>query len=464
MRAILFTLFGCSIAVSAFSQQLEVRNILINGLKVTKYNTVIRELSFQKGDTIYLEDLAKIFKKNKSNLQNQWLFNFVEFIPIIEEDKIDVFINVTERWYVWPYPVFEIAERNFNVFWDSLKQSNYKDFSKLNYGVFLNWHNFRGRNELLKIKFRKGYKEHYLFEYNIPYINKRKTWGIALKTELFRMQQFYYNTINHQLIYTQENTNLLKDKKLSFSIQYKPKINIVHKIELEATKMEINQITDNADFLYNNDEIFKFIRLEYLFTQEKRDYKSFPLDGSMNQVCIEYYHGLENKYKNINLILKTENHNKFDTKWSIGNSIKVKSSLRQDVPYVLNSGFGFEDYLRGYEYYVIDGTHFVMSKTAIKHILLSKKTITLPAIPWEEFNKTHVSIYFSIFADMGYVYSSKSKNNSLNNEFLMSQGASIDMVTYYDKILRFEVSRNHLNEIGFFIHFSSPFGENLKSK
>ena len=39
----------------------------------------------------------------------------------------------------------------------------------------------------------------------------------------------------------------------------------------------------------------------------------------------------------------------------------------------------------------------------------------------------------------------------------MSQGFSIDIVSYYDKLMRLEFSRNHLGETGFFIHFSNPF-------
>ena len=50
-----------------------------------------------------------------------------------------------------------------------------------------------------------------------------------------------------------------------------------------------------------------------------------------------------------------------------------------------------------------------------------------------------------------------SEMNSLNNTFLRSQGMSLDIVTYYDKLIRLEYSRNHLKEWGLFIHFSNPF-------
>jgi outer membrane protein assembly factor BamA len=76
----------------------------------------------------------------------------------------------------------------------------------------------------------------------------------------------------------------------------------------------------------------------------------------------------------------------------------------------------------------------------------------------EQFKKTHYSIYFSIFADMGTVVDNQYPDeNQLNNIFLMSQGVSLDFVTYYDKLIRLEYSRNHLNQWGLFIHFSNPF-------
>ena len=127
------------LSTALYAQELHIRNIQINGLKTTKETTVLRELSFFVGDKVTIQELHSLLEENKSNLLNQWLFNFVDFTPIIKENEVDILLKVTERWYVWPYPIFEISERNFNVFWDSLRQSNFQDFSRLNYGLFLNW-------------------------------------------------------------------------------------------------------------------------------------------------------------------------------------------------------------------------------------------------------------------------------------------------------------------------------------
>ena len=171
MRLIL-TFLIVIITLTSYSQKIfRVNSIEIEGNKLTKRETILRELSFQIGDNLTLDEFNEKLKQSKLNIGSQWLFNFVDIIPKYNQYEIDVNIEVVERWYVWPYPILEISERNFNVFWDSLKNSNYTDFSRLNYGVFLNWYNFRARNELLKLKIRKGYKEHYLFEYDIPYVN-----------------------------------------------------------------------------------------------------------------------------------------------------------------------------------------------------------------------------------------------------------------------------------------------------
>ncbi|MDA7768457.1 hypothetical protein N8904_01955, partial [Flavobacteriales bacterium] len=194
MRLSLLVLF-LTISTLLNAQELfRINSIEIEGNKTTKKSTILRELSFQIGDTLTQESFSEKLIQSELNISSQWLFNFIDFVPTYINNNIDVVIKVVERWYVWPYPILEISERNFNVFYDSLKASNFTDFSRLNYGVFLNWYNFRGRNELLKIKFRKGYKEHYLFEYDIPYFNANKTIGTILNFELFRMEQFHYKT------------------------------------------------------------------------------------------------------------------------------------------------------------------------------------------------------------------------------------------------------------------------------
>lgn len=449
---------SCSMLVHA-QEMLLVNRIDIEGLKVSKEESVLRELSFAVGDSIPATELDDILEENINHLQNQWLFNFIEFKEKKEGHLLNLTLEVVERWYVWPYPILEISERNFNVFWDSLQSSHFQDFSRLNYGVFLNWYNFRGRNELLKIKYRKGYREHYMLEYDIPYLNKKKSWGSILKVEQFRMSKFHYQTQNNQLLYTSED--LFKDNKVSFTLQHKPAQQEVHKIGVEWNQLSIGSQTLalNPHFFPHSSTNFNFLKTEYFFTQERRNYKHYPTKGSYQEVQLGYYHGLATDYQNLSLRLKREQHWSIDQRWSTGTSLLLQANTKKDIPYALYESLGFDDYVRGYEYYVVDGSRFFVHKAALRYLALPKTNIKLPLIPWEQFNKTHLSVYFSIFADMGYAASQSAEAvlNPLNNSLLSSQGVSMDIITYYDKLIRLEYSRNHLGETGFFIHFSNPF-------
>lgn len=437
-----------------------INSITLEGNKTTKTSTVLRELSFQVGDSLTQESFSEKLLQSELNITSQWLFNFIDFIPTYNQNNIDVVIKVVERWYVWPYPILEISERNFNVFWDSLKASNFTDFSRLNYGVFLNWYNFRGRNELLKIKFRKGYKEHYLFEYDIPYFNSAKTLGTILNFELFRMEQFHYNTIDNKLLYTTLENDYLKDWNASISLQYKKGLNTVHKFNIQHSLIQAPQevLNLNNTFLPEGKERFQYSKFEYHYENEKRNSVTYPIKGSFNEVLVGYFNGSNTDFTNLSVTAKTENHFTLKPRLYFGNSIKFKFQSNTELPYVLNESLGFEDYLRGYEYYVLDGEHFAMAKTALKYEIIPKTILQIPYFKMEQFKKAFYSVYFSIFADIGGVINKNySSENNLNNSLLSSQGVSLDIVTYYDKLIRLEYSRNHLNEWGLYIHFSNPF-------
>ena len=437
-----------------------ISEISINGNKKTKEHTILRELYFAVGDSLNAKELVEKIEQSKKNIETQWLFNFIDFDFKIQEQKIAINIDVVERWYIWPYPILEISERNFNVFYDSLKASNYSDFSKLNYGIFLNIYNFRGRNELLQIKYRKGHKEHYLFDYYIPYLNQSKAIGLNIVVEQFRMKTFHFNTVNNQLEYFTSNEAQFKDFKKSITLQYKPKLIFTHKLSFENSVYTIpdDPSLKEMNFIESSSNKFIVNKVQYLLENEKRNSISYPTEGGYNMLQFDFYKGIDNDFQNISLIAKNENHFRAGNRFFYGYSLKGKVNLNNSLPYVLNESLGFEDYLRGYEYFVIDGGKYIFSKTAFKYSLIPKKLFQIPFFDLDQFKKSYYSVYLSIFADMGIVYDKYTDpSNKLNNNFLFSQGVSLDFVTYYDKLFRLELSKNHLNEWGIFLHFSNPF-------
>lgn len=459
MKKFSFTLIFVLSSILLFSQEeITILNIDIIGNNKTKKEIILREITFKKEVAYTKESLDNKIKESTENLNNLKLFNFVE----IKQNESNIYIEVTEKWYFWPYPVFEVSERNFNTWWNEFKASNYSDFSRINYGVFLNWENFRGRNELLQFKIRKGFKEHYLLSYKIPYFNKQKTIGINTNLQLFRRKKTHYKTVDNQLLYFEDKDNFTaKDYEVNIEFLYRKNIHYKHAIKLHYFSSVIADsiIAFNPNYLGNKLNSGSFYKSTYSFTDEHRDYIIYPLHGHQFSTEISKYFSGESPINHFELDARAEKHFEPLNRLFLGSSFAVKLASEGYQPYYQEEGFGFNDYVRGYEYYVIDGQQFWLSKTALKYAIVEKTNFNIPYVKMQQFKKSHYSVYLGFFSDMGYIQDTQNEySNPMQSKLLWGKGISLDYVTYYDKLLRIEYSINHLGEKGVFLHFSNPFG------
>ena len=127
--------------------------------------------------------------------------------------QFTVYIILSERWYIFPLPIFEIVDRNFNEWWRS------KDYSKINYGGILTWNNFRGRNETIGMTLRFGYTQRLSFFYNIPFITKQQKSGLSFAFALSRNHETAYENFHNDLVYFKDESNFSR-REVSGSVQY----------------------------------------------------------------------------------------------------------------------------------------------------------------------------------------------------------------------------------------------------
>ena len=169
------------------SDSYRICKIALSGNKKTHPKIIFRELPFKVGDTLKSENITEQLKIAKENILNTSLFNFADIDTFeTRNDSIKISIKLVERWYLWPIPIFEQASRNFNSwFYD-------RDFDKINYGLFLAQQNFRGRNELLRIVFRRGFREQYGFAYSIPGIGEKQKLGVEVKFLYYKQRNLHF--------------------------------------------------------------------------------------------------------------------------------------------------------------------------------------------------------------------------------------------------------------------------------
>lgn len=436
-----------------------IYEIIIIGNKITKKHIVIRELTFQEGDSLNSTELHKNLYQSKKNLLNTSLFNFVEFDWAIDPfNRISIFINLTERWYLFPAPIFEIDDINFNTWWKT------KDFDRINYGLYLSLDNFRGRKEELKLTFQLGYTEEINFYYEIPYINKQKKSGLGFSFSYHRQHEISYLTRNNQrLFYNNEEKHSQKRIGYGLNYFYRNKIFDRHSLGLNYYAFSVlDTVAEiNPEYLGNGKSNSKFLSLNYNFVHDERDSKNYPLKGNYFTFNIRKY-GFGILNQDLDLWNFSSTYKKF---WQLGEHFylagKVMGVLaaNNNQPYLLQNGLGYSEgsALRSYEYYVVDGQNIGVGKVQLRYQLVRPASAKLPTIPFEKFNRFHYAFYIGIFSDWGYVDDNTGfPQNSLANQMLYGHGIGLDFVTYYDLVLRTEYAINKFGESGVFLHFVAP--------
>jgi hypothetical protein len=67
-------------------------------------------------------------------------------------------------------------------------------------------------------------------------------------------------------------------------------------------------------------------------------------------------------------------------------------------------------------------------------------------------------LFFTLNFDAGYVNEMfYSTNNDFTNRWLYGGGPGIDLILYNNFLFQFEISANHLGEVGVFLHNSVSF-------
>jgi hypothetical protein len=151
---------------------------------------------------------------------------------------------------------------------------------------------------------------------------------------------------------------------------------------------------------------------------------------------------------------------RFGERWSIGSSVRGKVSLCDSLPYYNQVALGYDDYVRGYEYYVIDGKHFALGKVNVLWALLKPRDYVWKSMRSDNFRNLYLAVYLNPFVDFGYVWDDRYQSNGSNflaNDMQVSAGIGLNVVTIYDQIMRIEYAVNNKDYSGFYLHFAQPF-------
>lgn len=439
--------------------KLFVRSIIIEGNRKTKQYIIEREMHIHEGDSLVTSRLRNELDIARQNVYNTTLFVDVKIEPILlDANNIDIQVTVKEKWYIYPLPQFQLADRSFNE-WVSKYNAS---LSRVNYGIKFEHYNLTGRQDELKFFLITGYTRNISASYSAPYSNPKLTKGFTLGAGYSQSREMPYITNYNNNFNFYSNGNFVKTewyfngsyilrkfikKKETFSISYSH-ISVTDSIiskdfnpgyfNSNVTEQRVVDLTYKLEYTDVNNKLYPLTGFSGSFSFQKR---GLPLTGGANMFSAE---GELNNYVALG------------NKWYLSSQLMAKIKLPFNQPFINQRALGTpEVYLRGLEYYIIDGVAYGLAKFNLRREILN---FTIPFIKQSKiYNKIPFKVYAKAFTDYGYVYSHQQPVARLNNTFLYSGGIGLDILTLYDLQLRFEYSINQLRENNLVLHNKAGF-------
>ena len=422
--------------------------VTIKGLVRTKEKTIFREINFEPGRKLLSSD--SLIERWELRISSLSLFNEV----VCKQVHDTLYISVVEEFYYWVYPSGGFADRNFYN-WAKTKQ-----LSRLYFGGDFAFFNLFGLNHTLMLTLVGGYNQVYGLSYELPSSKYSNGWGGKFKSSYSQSHEIWLSTENNRIKlfdlepdYAQRITNV--------DVSAFRKINYQNSLEL-GYSLNYHEISKQASFVNTSFFVFGNKQLSqtgYLnVTHDSRNQRHYPTKG--NEMKLNF--SLTNQgYEKFNWVeavsFRWRNFLNIDNHHHVATLFYLQYKFG-DLTYLNSRQLGYnQDYVRGFESYVVDGRGSLMAKIAFRKALFLGKVDLKKIGITENYNKMPLSIWLSLYSDLGKIIEPNAfytgGNNVLNYQMLRCVGFGIDMLAYYDILTRFDVSKNNIGGWVFNISF-----------
>jgi len=411
--------------VDSTSNRVEwVKSIVIEGNEKTKDFVILREMSTKIGDRLNPDALLE----DQSRIYSLRLFNKVVVSSETEGDSATVFVDVSERWYWFPYPIVGFR---------------YRDFSKLYYGAGFTHQNFRGRNEKLYVSFAVGYDRWLSLYYQNPKLTDDDDIFLGFGGSYGRLPNLSVQSSAYEQYYYDTNVSLGKRYGLYQTI-------------IATVGYDIQQVSDPSvgrTLSSSGRDAYGYFAFNYSY--DSRDIAEYSTKGS--------YIGLGfNKSgfgeSQVNLITYAYDVRQFvplNDDWSIGVRSFGNFTGGGLIPIYRHVYYGYSERLRGYFRDIQEGEDIMGGNLELRFAILKPRYLTLPFIPVPEFSVLRYGLYAGIFADGGKVWY---RNQPFpGTDWRSGYGAGLHFLLPYSLVVRTEYALNNMGRGEFFVDLDASF-------
>lgn len=398
-----------------------VKDIFVVGNKLTKPKVILREMQIKEGQ-IFNDSLLQ---RSKERLENLWLFNRVEMLPFSNSDSVSIIVSVTERWYLFPYPIFYIVDRDWN---------------KITYGFGFAHLNFRGWNEKLQASIHFGSRPGVKFFYENPWVGDQWHLYTRLYFRTFRMENYKYGFPEY---HTLGVVHLGKywNRDISTILMF--------------SRDQIRVDKENVQYMDSGKQRDVNYGIRLINTFDYRDLYAYPTKGWLLRLGI---------YK-MGLFLPGIDYTQY--LFDFRKYFSIKKLIVASRLYTLQSYgnapvydqvfLGFEERIRGHFNETYNGKYAMVAGLALRYPIIPLRYFSYESKMLPEFltKDLKFGLNAGIFLESGQVWNHH-KNFSLRNQ-ITGYGFGLHFLLPYVEVLRFDYAFNEHGRGEFIVEALMPF-------
>lgn len=405
-----------------------VDSIIVSGNKTTDTNVILREMRHRVGEQLRPE----LLQYDRDRIYSLGLFNRVEIYHLINENRATIFVDVHERWYVFPVPIFGMIDR---------------DWSKLYYGLGVMHNNFRGRNEKLWAGFALGYDPWLSALYNNP--------SVFGKDALFFETQFVFtNTENRSILYGNE-TGSFKERWYLFNLTTGVRLSLVTTVTATLGFRSIKISEHIPGHTKTPDGSDDFMVGSLVLKYDSRDVIEYPMNGSFLHASISKSGFGESNVDHFRTVLDVRRYIPLSRRLSLAGRVYTSVAGGTRLPHYSHMFLGYEEKIRGHYAELFEGENVFLSSLEARYRLLGPKYYEWQNAIAPEFSILRYGVNLALFGDLGTTWYRDERIGDVKP--VKGFGGGMHLLLPYSVVLRLEYAFNESLDgefiVGLFVMF-----------
>ncbi len=386
-----------------------VGKIMVTGNVHTKEFVITREMLLRPGSKI----THRALEYDENRISSLGLFNRVQLrvLPFADSFAI-VAVDVNERWYVFPFPIFGIKDR---------------DWEKVYYGFGVLHDNFRGRNEKVYTTFVFGFDPSMRLTYRNPFLDEELSNFIEIG--------FGFNKVRNRSMRAEQGIANFDERHIGGGVTFGKRIGIAHTLWATGGYESVStpDVTPAKTLSPDGTDNFPVGALGYSY--DTRDFTEYPHYGSFARVTATKF-GLPGLSHNV--VRYAGDGRMFfpiTSNLVLGGRLFTDLAAAGPTPSYNRVFFGYGQRLRGHFTEVMEGDDMLGASAELRFMALAPVYFRVGFLP-SEFSIWRFGIAFTAFGDAGSVWFRR--DPLALDQFSKGYGVGINVLLPYSTVIRIE--------------------------